>query len=85
MNCLACCYIRGLGTAVNEKIAFEYCKKANDLDKTNSGSLYLLGYCYLNGIGTEVDKEKAKEMLQKALELAPDFEGVKELLAECEE
>lgn len=84
MNCLACCYIKGIGTAVNEKRAFEYCKKANDLDKRNSG-LYLLGYCYLNGIGTEVDKEKAKEMLQKALELAPDFKGAKDLLAECEE
>ena len=84
MNCLACCYIKGIGTAVNEKRGFEYCKKANDLDKKNSG-LYLLGYCYLNGIGTEVDKEKAKEMLQKALELAPDFKGVKDLLAECEE
>ena len=62
------CYLRGVGTAVDEGKAFEYFTKSV---AANGGSLkaqYSLGFCYEKGHGILHSKRKAIEWYTKAAE-----------------
>lgn len=79
-SCLGVCYENGIGTDKDLKKAFEYYKKAYELD--NSFALVSLARCYLRGIGTEINKEKAKIFIDNAIKVNPNDSEAKELLDE---
>ena len=79
-SCLGVCYENGIGTDKDLKRAFEYYKKAYELD--NSFALTSLARCYLRGIGTEINKEQAKNFIDRAIQVNPNDNEAKELLAE---
>lgn len=79
-SCLGVCYENGIGTDKDLKRAFEYYKKAYELD--NSFALVSLARCYLRGIGTEINKDKAKIFIDNAIKVNPNDSEAKELLDE---
>ncbi|RIA82399.1 kinase-like domain-containing protein [Glomus cerebriforme] len=57
----------GIGTDINRKKAFEFYKRAADLE--NIFGINSLGNCYQHGIGTSVNKRNAFESYQRAADL----------------
>ena len=60
-------YLSGSGFEKNEKLAFEWFKKA--ASQNNSEGLYRLAKCYQKGIGVNADKAQAAIYLEKAADL----------------
>lgn len=60
------CYLLGMGTNVNLKMAYSSFLKS--VESENIAGKCLLGYCYQMGFGTEKDDEKAVEWYQKSVQ-----------------
>lgn len=60
------CYENGIGTAKNDKKAFQCYRKAVILNYTEA--LYDLGKCYYTGTGTEQDYKKAFQYFEKSVQ-----------------
>ncbi|KAF0507791.1 calmodulin-dependent protein kinase [Gigaspora margarita] len=63
---LGYCYEHGIGMEKDEKKAFTYYQKSENMN--NSNGMYQVGYCYYLGIGVEIDKRKAFTYFLKSAE-----------------
>ena len=63
--------MRGIGTDINKKMAFELCQKAENIG--SAFGMNNLGVCYTDGIGTNVNKQMAFKIFQKVENLGYAF------------
>lgn len=57
---IACCYLKGIGTAKDDKQSFAYYQKAFEIDSAYADNI---AYLYYTGVGTDIDEERAFSLL----------------------
>ena len=65
---LGLCHLKGIGTAKNEKKAFEWFETGSN--EGSAEATYMLGECYYFGVGVAADAETAVEHFLKAEKVA---------------
>ena len=65
MKQLAICYDEGFGIEVNKEVAFEYYKKANELDSSVASYLYNKGIKYQNSNNNKKNNTNNKNVTRE--------------------